>query len=193
MSKMTRAAVIGIVVAAAVSSGLSFWMASIGAQSSATTWILGAILGAFTFYILANLSGNKKAVYADPAQHAAAVSMTPPPGQGLLVAFREGFVAKAAGMNVSVDGREIAQLKAPRFTAVALPPGSHTLHVAFGGLAGAQNTPADLTFALTEGQVVAVRISVSMGLTANVIKLEPASDLAAVQSKIAAMHMVVPA
>jgi hypothetical protein len=152
--------------------------------------LYGAGTGVFVAYILANLAGNKRVPNASDAAKAAALKLTPPAGMALLVVYREGFVAKLAGLNLAIDGREFAQLTSPKFTALALAPGSHTLAAAFGGLAGAQSKAASHDFQAEAGAVTAVRINARMGMVQGAVKFTPETDLAAVQMKLANMPMV---
>lgn len=100
------------------------------------------------------------------------LSFQPRPGHALLVIYREGFVGMAAGMNVSLDGQPVAQLKSPRFTALNLTPGDHTVNFGFGGLAGAQNNQAEVVVLAVDGQVVALKATMAMGALKNTIAVE---------------------
>ena len=143
----------------------------------------------FVAYILANLAGNRKVAAADAAERAAALAMRAPPGKALLIPYREGFVAKLAGMNLALDGREFVQLTAPKFACLAVSPGRHTLTGAFGGLAGPQSRPASLEFDAAEGSVTVVRIHSKMGLVQGGIAFTPEPDPAAVRAKLERMPM----
>jgi hypothetical protein len=131
-------------------------------------------------------------VTADAAQQAAAVAMTPIAGKALVYVYREGFVGKAAGMNVALDGKPVAQLTSPRFTVVAVPPGPHTVSAAFGGLAGPQNKTAEAAFTAEAGGVHAFRITLYMGMLQNSIQLAPVADLGAVKGELGRMKMTTP-
>jgi len=152
--------------------------------------LYGLGTGAFVAYILANLAGNKRVANASDATKAETLKMIPPPGMALLVVYREGFVAKLAGLNLALDGRDFAQLTSPKFTALTLAPGPHTLTAAFGGLAGAQSKAASHAFQADAGSVTAVRINAQMGMVQGAVKFTPEADLGAVQAKLASMPMV---
>jgi len=143
----------------------------------------------FVAYILSNLAGNKKVAAADAGERALALAMRPPAGKALLIPYREGFVAKLAGMNLAVDGREVVQLTSPKFACVVLSPGRHTLTGAFGGLAGPQSKGAGIDFDAPEGSVVVVRINANMGMVQGAIRFTPETDLAAVRAKLGRMPM----
>jgi hypothetical protein len=192
MSKYIRPILIGFVAAFVVSFGLAFTFARLGSSNLGISIYCGLFIGAFTAYILANLAGNRKVVTADAAQHAAAVAMAPADGKTLVYVYREGFVGKAAGMNVAIDGKPVAQLTSPRFTVATVAPGEHTVSAAFGGLAGPQNKTAEEAFTAEAGGVHAFRITLSMGLLQNSIQLAPMPDLAAVKAALGRMKMTTP-
>ena len=150
----------------------------------------GAGAAIFVAYIASNLAGNKKVPKASDAEKQAALAMTPPPGKALLYVFREGFVAKLAGLNLQIDGREFAQLTAPKFTYVVLPPGPHTLTCGFGGLAGPQSKKGAYEFSAPPDSTAAVGIGVSMGLVQGNMKFTPITDPAAAKAKLASMPMI---
>jgi hypothetical protein len=191
MSKYVVPIITGFVVALVVSLGLGALMAAAGERSN-TPMIAGVLLGAFTAYIMANLAGNRKVATADQAAKTEALQFTPPPGKGAVYLFREGFIGKAAGLNVAVDGKEVAQLKSPRFTRVIVSPGDHTVMAGFGGLAGAQNKATPSGFTVAAGQVAAFRFSIAMGALVNTVAVTPMPDLADVKQRLTKMPMTVP-
>jgi hypothetical protein len=154
------------------------------------TTFTGTMLGIFTFYILANLAGNRKIAVATDAERIQALKFEAPADKALLYIYREGFVGMAAGLNITVDGKDVTQLKSPRFTYVTLAPGAHTVTAAFGGLAGPQNKPATLEFPVEAGGIIAVRVTLAMGLMRNSITIGREPDLGAVQAKLANTIMV---
>src|SRR5216684_4361208 len=77
--------------------------------------LYGTGTAVFVAYILANLAGNKRVPNASDAVKSEALKLAPPAGMALLVVYREGFVAKLAGLNLAIDGREFAQLTSPKF------------------------------------------------------------------------------
>jgi hypothetical protein len=184
MSKYTRAIVAGFIAAAVMTFLMSFVFEGI------TPYIYGTFTGAFVAYIFGNLAGNRKVAVAATAEKDAALKLQPPPGKALLVVFREGFVAKMAGLNLAVDGKEFAQLTAPKFTVVALAPGAHTLTCGFGGLAGPQSKPGTYSFEVAEGGVAAVGIGVAMGLVQGSMTFTPLADANAARAKVSRMPMV---
>src|SRR5262249_32642452 len=99
------------------------------------------------------------------------------------------FVGKAAGMNVALDGREIVQLKSPRFTRVDIPAGSHTLTASFGGGLATQTKPADFEFNAFPGDIVVVKVAMGFGATKNPIQIERV-DLETVRNSLRGMDMV---
>jgi hypothetical protein len=154
------------------------------------TMLPAAFIGMFTFYILANLAGNRKVAPAGEAERAQALTFQAPPDQALVYVYRDGFVGMAAGLNLAVDGREVAQLKSPRFVCLPLPPGPHTLTAGFGGLAGPQNKLASFELRAAAGAIMVLKVGISMGLLQNKLTFTPQPDLAAAKSKLSGMVMV---
>lgn len=186
-----RNALIAFLVAGVVSFGLAAWMTSLGAQPGSEVGLMGAGLGLFTFYILWNLSGNRRIAGATAEQHAAALTLLPPPGQALVYVVRRGFVAKAAGMTVAVDGVPRAHLKAPQFTCFAVAPGAHELSASFGGGAGAQSKARTEAFTVEEGKAHGVLATAKIGALQGSIGFEPLTGQA-LQQTIRGMKMVAP-
>ena len=189
MSKYMRPILIGVVVGFVVSFGMGFLYGMIGDRASSMPMIMGAVTGSITAYILANLSGIRARPAASSAQKTQALDEVPPAGKAFLYLYREGFVAKLAGLNVAVDGKEVVQLKSPRFTCVTVAPGSHTVSAAFGGLAGPQNNPARVTVEVPAGAAAALRMTMKMGALKNSIDIAPMADLNAVKNTLAGMVM----
>ncbi len=185
MSKYSTAIIAGFVAAAVMTFLMTFVFEGV------TPYIYGIFTGAFFAYIFANLAGNRKVPTADAAQKEAALALKPPPGKALLVVYRDGFVAKLAGLNIAVDGKEFAQLTAPRFTILTLPAGVHTLTCGFGGLAGPQSKPGTYEFTVGEGGVATIGIGVRMGAVQGSMKFTPIAGIDAGRAKVAGMSMVV--
>ena len=192
MTKYVPALVTGFVVCVAISFVLGFAASASGQPPSAPIWLPGLIFGAITAFGMANLVGTKGSKAATPAQKEAALAFRAEPGQALLIVFREGFVGKAVGLNLVLDGVAVAQLKSPRFTALSIPPGAHTLSAGFGGLAASQNRPVEEAFTAIAGEVAAFRAVMSMGMAKNTIRLERIDDRASLASKLKAMTMIAP-
>jgi len=186
MNKYIPGIVIGVVVAVI----FGFLMSFVFPEGPAAMFY-GAGAGVFTAYICSNLAGNKKVPKASDAEKQAALAMQPPPGKSLLYVYREGFVAKLAGLNLQLDGQEFAQLTAPKFTVLALPAGPHTLTCGFGGLAGPQSKKGSYDFVAPAGGVTAIRIGVEMGLVQGNMAFTPMTDPQAMKAKLSGMPMVV--
>lgn len=192
MNKYIRPIGFGLLVAVVVFVAMNWLDAQLHRPPGFNTWFATIFLGVFTAYLLANLAGNRKVATADAATQAAALTFTPPPGQALIYVYREGFVGKAAGMNLSIDGKVVAQLTAPRFTCVAVSPGEHRLAMAFGGLAGPQNKAAETVIQTAADTAYVFKMAVSMGLIQNSITLQPQPDLAAMKTVLGRMKMTAP-
>jgi hypothetical protein len=176
---------IGVAVASAILLRMFVWT-----EGGPQPLIYPIFFGAFVAYILSNLAGNKKLTIVDGTAKQAALQLKPPPGKALLVVFREGFVAKLAGLNIAVDGAEFAQLTAPKFTVLTLSPGAHTLTCGFGGLAGPQSKKGTYDFSVAADAVHTVGIGVSMGLIQGNMTFTSIADLNAARAKVTNMPMV---
>lgn len=192
MSKYIPAIVVGFLVAVLVSGGLAFFFSSAGADAGYLPMMVGAFLGVFTAYIMANLAGTKLGKAATPEQKQAVLDFRPEAGRALLIVYREGFVGKAAGMDLSVDDQFVAQLKSPRFTAISVSPGGHQLSMAFGGLAGKQNKPTLEGFIAAPGDVIAFRATMQMGMMKNRIVVERIESDDALVQRLKPMIMIAP-
>lgn len=192
MSKYIPSIIVGLVVGFVVSFGLAFFFASLGARSGFLPIMAGAFFGVFTAYIMANLVGTKRGKAATPEQKQAALEFRPDADKALLIVYREGFVGKAAGLDLSLDDRFVAQLKSPRFTAVSVAPGGHQLSMAFGGLAGKQNKPTLEGFIAAPGEVIAFRATMQMGMTKNRIVVDRISADQDLVQRLKPMIMIAP-
>src|SRR5262249_25181437 len=112
--------------------------------------IAGAGAGVVVAIVLFNLSGNRRTTTAHAGARQRALGFAAEPGKAALYLVRTGFVGKMAGMNVAVDGREVAQLKSPRFTRIDIAPGAHTLRASFGGGLSGQTKPSELAFSCSD-------------------------------------------
>jgi hypothetical protein len=185
LNKYIPAILIGIGVAVASSFLLAFAF-----PGSTSHLIYALFFGAFVAYILSNLAGNKKLATVSGPEKDQALQLKPPPGKSLLVVCREGFVAKMAGLNLSVDGKEFAQLTSPKFTCLVLPPGPHTLTTGFAGLAGPQSQKGSHDFVAPESGFYAVRIGARIGVIQGVMSFTPMGEAQAVRAKLASIPMV---
>ena len=182
-----------IAIGVAVSFGIAILLAIIMPGGIGFGGMLAAtFFGVFTAYILANLAGNKKLERASQADHHRALQFQPSPGKAQLMIVRQGFVAKAAGMNILLDGQPIGQIKAPQFLSIEIEPGRHTVDVGLGGLAAAQNNDNREEFEIGPGGVVIMSVTVSMGAmknSLNIQRLDPSPQMA---QSFASMPMILP-
>ena len=192
MGKYIPAIATGLVVALLLALGLNKLAAASGQSPSLSTWLPPIIFGTIVAYVMANLVGTKLAKAATAADKAAALELRPEPGQALLIVLREGFVGKAAGLNIALDDRVFAQLKSPRFTALSITPGPHKASASFGGLAAAQSKAATEDFTAAPGEVVAFRVLLSMGMVQNTVKMERVPAPQSLVPKLKAMPMIAP-
>ena len=185
MGKYVPAIVTGLIVTVV----LAVLLNAIG-MTGFTLWYLPIFLGLLTGYLMANLQGTKAGPKASDAEKAAVLALRPSPGKALIIAYRQGFVGKAAGMNITLDGQPFAQIKSPQFTAKEVDPGQHGLGFTFAGLAAAQNKPVVVGAQVSEGQVVVYRASLSMGALKNTINVERIDDLTGLAEGLRKMKMV---
>lgn len=188
MGKYAPAIITGFIVLVVVAALLGL----LGFRGFAA-WYIPIFAGAVVGYLMANLQGTKAGPAASEAQKAAVLALRPAPGKALIIAHRQGFVGKAAGMEVTLDDRLLGQLKSPQFTAVEVDPGGHTLGFGFVGLAAAQNKREIVPVTVTEGQVVAYRATISMGMGKNTIRVERDDQVQTLTEDLRRMKMVAPA
>jgi len=122
--------------------------------------------------IFRNLRTNRKVAEATPQQRSEALALTPVADRGALYVFRNQFVGKAVGINVLIDGREVAQLKSPRFTRILLTPGAHRI----AGYTGTNKKPGDAeTGALNvaAGEILVLKCEVEPQMVGVTIKFTP--------------------
>lgn len=151
-----------------------------------------AFIGLFTGYILANLAGNKAGVRADAATQDHALQFQPTPGKAQLMIVRQGFIAKAAGMNIGLDGHVVGQIKAPQFLSMEITPGRHIVQVGLGGLAAAQNRDNSHEFEIGDGGVVLLSVTVSMGAMKNTLNIQRIDPSPSMAKAFASMPMILP-
>lgn len=181
------------IITGAVITVILFVLLSAIGFSGFALWYIPIFAGAIIGYLMANLQGTKAGPAASEAQKAAALSLRPSPGKALIIVHRQGFVGKAAGMEVTLDDRLLGQLKSPQFTAVEVEPGAHALGFGFVGLAAAQNKREVVPVSVAEGQVVAFRATISMGMGKNTIKVEPDEQVHSLVDDLRRMKMIAPA
>ncbi len=191
-SKYVVALSAGFAVAVVTGFGLSFLSLAAHMTPTFTPLLCATMFGGITTYLLLNLAGNRKVRTGGADAVSDALAMRPPAGEALIYVYREGFVGMAAGMNVTLDGRPVAQLKSPRFTCLAIAPGAHLLAAGFGGLAGPQNRGGGADVAAVAGGVYVFRCSIAMGALQNKVKVEPVADLGMARAAMGAMKMTLP-
>ncbi|MFZ2032100.1 MAG: hypothetical protein WAU68_17445 [Vitreimonas sp.] len=191
MQKYVLPVVAGFVTAFVINFVMSFASAAAGDKGDNTGLYVSIAIGAIVTVVFFNLSGNRKTAAASADAKRAALAFTPAPGKAGLYLVRTGFVGKMAGMNLAVDGREVAQLKSPRFTRVDVAPGAHTLRASFGGGLAGQTKASELPFTCADGEIVVMKLGMGMGVVQNPVKIER-SSADAVRSELAGMQMTAP-
>jgi hypothetical protein len=138
-----------------------------------------------------NLQTNRKVAEASFDERAQALQFSPDAGKAALYVFRNQFVGRAVGINVMIDGREVAQLKSPRFTRILLNPGTHRL----AGYTGTNKKPADgegLELIANPGDIYVAKCEVEAQMVGVSIKFTPLSVDAARANLQKITRMVVP-
>lgn len=141
--------------------------------------------------VFRNLRTNRKVAEATFDQRDEALRFAPAPGKATLYIFRNQFVGRAVGVNVLIDGREVAQLKSPRFTRVLLTPGRHRI----AGYTGTNKKPADgegLELVANAGEVYIAKCEVEAQMLGVTIKYTPLTVEAARADVQKITRMVVP-
>lgn len=141
--------------------------------------------------VVRNLRTNRKVAEATFGERDDALKFTPVPGKAALYIFRNQFVGRAVGINVLIDGKEVAQLKSPRFTRVLLSSGAHRI----AGYTGTNKKPADgegLELVANAGEVYVAKCEVEPQMVGVTIKYTPLSVDAARADLQKITRMVVP-
>lgn len=193
MNKLLR----NLLIAAGVAVAVGFVFGFLGVvlhsgEVGSSGQFLAGTLGILTFFILHLRAGNRRAAPADAEARARALSFTCPPDQALVYFVRTGFAGKAVGVDIAIDGKTVAQIKSPRFTCVAVLPGTHELRAHLGG-GGSALSPGEarLSSALPAGSITLLHIGIERGLVKSKLVFEPWTlDLA--KAKLGNIGMVLP-
>jgi hypothetical protein len=186
---MIKNLLIAFAVAFVAGVGFGFLDHLSGSPSSISS-TLPVVFGGLTFFGLQMRAGNRKESRVDDGSRRASLTAVAPAGQALLYIYREGFVGKMVGWNVSLDGSALAQLRSPRFTQTTLSSGSHTLTVDLTGFAGTQNKPGATSFEAYPGEVIVFAIKAKMGAVKSTLFFVRESDAPAALKKLSKMPMV---
>jgi len=122
--------------------------------------------------VFRNLRTNRAVAEATIAQREEALRFAPAPGKAALYVFRNQFVGRAVGLNVLIDGREVAQLKSPRFTRILLTPGAHRI----AGYTGTNKPPGPgegIELVANAGEIYVAKCEVEAQMVGVTIKFTP--------------------
>lgn len=161
----------------------------LGGELMLVVALIGLVVGGVI--VFRNLQTNRKVSEATPQQRAEALTFTPAPGKAVLYIFRNQFVGRAVGLNVLIDGREVAQLKSPRFTRILLTPGSHRI----AGYTGTNKKPADgegTVLVANAGDVYIAKAEVEPQMVGVTVKFTPLDVNAARADVQKISKMIVP-
>ena len=90
--------VAGLVVAAAISFGLSYLLTSNGAEAGSSPWVVGGLIGVATMGVISNRAGRRKVAKVSGEARAAALAFTPPDGAGTRIVvdvYEQAYVRRA--------------------------------------------------------------------------------------------------
>lgn len=163
--------------------------ALLGGEMMMIIALIGLVVGGVI--VFRNLQTNRKIADAAPEQRAGALAFLPVADKAALYVFRNQFVGRAVGVNVLIDGQEVAQLKSPRFTRLMLTPGAHRI----AGYTGTNKKPADgegAAFTANAGDVLVMKCEVEAQMVGVTVKFTPLSVEAARPDVQKITRMVVP-
>ena len=139
--------------------------------------------------VFRNLKTNRKIADATPEARAAALAFTPEPGKAALYILRNQFVGRAVGINIEVDGKQITQVKSPRFMRLTLKPGPHRI-VAYMGTPD-QKKPGEAVLEghAQPGELLILKTEIEPQMVGVTVKLTPV-DLDKVRADFQKTRMV---
>ena len=129
-----------------------------------------AIVAVVLVIALQNLKSNRKVADATPEARAQALAFAPEAGKASLYLLRTQFVGKAVGANLAVDGRDVAQLKSPRFTRIVLAPGARKLS-AYYGTPTQRKGEQHLDLNVSAGDIIVVQAAMEPQMVGSIVKL----------------------
>lgn len=131
------------------------------------------VLGVVGVIVYRNLQTNRKIADATPAERSAALAFTPEPGKAALYILRNQFVGRAVGVNIEVDGKQITQLKSPRFMRLTLNPGPHRIVAYMGTPDKKKPGEAVLEGNAQPGEVLILKTEIEPQMVGVTVKLTP--------------------
>lgn len=176
----------------AVIAGLAAYFAFrslLGGEVMFVVALIALAIGGVMIY--RNLQTNRTVADATPQQRTEALAFSPLAGKAALYVFRNQFVGRAVGLNVLIDGREVAQLKSPRFTRLLLTPGEHLV----AGYTGTNKKPGDgegVALTAAAGEVHVLKCEVEPQIVGVTVKFTPMALDAARADLRKISRMVVP-
>lgn len=142
------------------------------------------MLGLFGFVAWVLLVKNKAANVASDTEKQQALQFSPVPGKGVLYLYRAQLVGLLAGLDVTLDGRNIGQTRGFSFFRLELEPGRHVL-------AGAAHCEP-LEFNIDAGQVLLIEQEMTMGAVKGGYLYKISADDAHTRANIAKGKLFLP-
>ncbi|MDJ0278666.1 hypothetical protein QLH51_17880 [Sphingomonas sp. 2R-10] len=145
---------------------------------------IGMALGFAVGLIYLLLANNRNVAVAAPDVRQAALDAPPPTdGTARLIVVRQSRMGMMVGVDISIDGTTITQLKSPRFAILSIAPGRREV------VAAAQGKPSKpQTVEVAAGEIVVLRVATGFAG----VKITPEADGPQLRSALARVPMVAP-
>ena len=170
-----------IIVATIIAAIIGAWVGMNMFNSNFALLIALAGFVGIGYLIYNGLRRNRSVQTVSDGERARILAEGPVAGARALV-YREGFIGKLSGIDVSIDDVPYAQLKSPQSVAIDLAPGDHRMVAQVAG----KNQPP-LAFTVAPGETALIRIG--MGIAGPEISHEVTTRT---PTKLASIPMVRP-
>lgn len=130
-------------------------------------------LGIAGVVIVQNLRTNRKVSDATPEARTQALTFTTETGKAALYVLRTQFIGKAVGVNIEIDGKQITQLKSPRFARITLNPGPHRIGAYMGTPDKKKPGEAVLEGNAQPGEILVLKVELDPQMVGVNVKLVP--------------------
>jgi hypothetical protein len=180
-----------LVVIAAIIGWFLFGLLRVAFGDGLVNLLVLVILVGGGVLIWRNLQLNRKVADATPEQRTAALTFAADAGKAALYVYRNQFIGKAVGVNVDIDGRQAAQVKAPRFTRIALTPGAHRLELYLGTPEKKKPGGYEEALSVAAGDVIVLKLEIEPQMVG--VKIKAARvDVQKARREIGSAKMVLP-
>jgi len=135
------------------------------------------------------LPAGRPTVTVAKAERELALASPPPAGLAVVYVSRTGFIGKAMGLNVVLDGLVVAFLRTPRFTRLTVVPGQHVLTIQASTKEVIKRAASPFEFTVAAGETAVLSFTARVKGEIPVVR-EP--DPASALRKLAGVPMVAP-